>query len=168
MQKALLTSNKEYWETPLWVIRWLEDMNGDRFGLDVAATERNAKARRWMDKGLDALSVGSDWVQASEGELIFMNPPYGRKIGDWILKAFEASMGGAHVTCLLPSRTDTSWFHDMVTEGDVILCRGRIAFELGGDKQDAAPFPSLIVRFGAKYPRGIRTADLRRVEAEYT
>lgn len=168
MQKALLTSNKEYWETPLWVIRWLEDMNGDRFGLDVAASSKNAKAPHWFDKKSNALSVHSDWSRVADGAPIFMNPPYGRKIGDWILKAFEASLEGAHVTCLLPSRTDTAWFHDMVTEGEVILCRGRIAFELFGEVQDAAPFPSLIVRFGSKYPRDIRTVDLRTVKEQYT
>ena len=37
-----------------------------------------------------------------------MNPPYGRNIKHWIKKAYEESVKGATVVCLIPARTDTS------------------------------------------------------------
>jgi site-specific DNA-methyltransferase (adenine-specific) len=38
---------------------------------------------------------------------VFCNPPYGREIGRWVEKAYESSLAGALVVCLLPARTDT-------------------------------------------------------------
>lgn len=75
-----------------------------------------------------------------------MNPPYGRKIGLWIKKAYEASLKGAIVVCLLPSRTDTAWWHDYVIAhaSMVKFVRGRLKF--GGSKT-SAPFPSAVVVF---------------------
>ena len=43
---------------------------------------------------------------------VFMNPPYGREIGRWVKKAWEESLKGALVVCLLPARVDTRWWHD--------------------------------------------------------
>jgi site-specific DNA-methyltransferase (adenine-specific) len=37
-----------------------------------------------------------------------MNPPYGKEIGKFVKKAYEESLKGATVVCLIPSRTDTS------------------------------------------------------------
>lgn len=73
-----------------------------------------------------------------------MNPPYGREISKWVKKAFESSMKGATVVCLLPSRTDTSWWHDYCIKGQVTFIRGRLKFS--GAKH-SAPFPSAIVVF---------------------
>lgn len=74
----------------------------------------------------------------------YMNSPYGRVIGDWILKAYEESLRGALVVCLVPARTDTAWWHDYVSKGQVHFIRGRLKF--GGGK-NSAPFPSALVVF---------------------
>jgi site-specific DNA-methyltransferase (adenine-specific) len=74
-----------------------------------------------------------------------MNPPYGREIGRWVKKAFEESLKGAVVVCLLPARTDTVWWQEFVKRGHVHFVRGRLKF---GDAKNAAPFPSAIVTFG--------------------
>lgn len=75
-----------------------------------------------------------------------MNPPYGRRIGNWVKKAKEtARQGKATVVCLLPARTDTAWWHDYVMKANEIrLIRGRLKF---GDGKGSAPFPSAIVVF---------------------
>jgi len=75
-----------------------------------------------------------------------MNPPYGREIGKWVKKAYEASVE-ALVVCLLPARTDTAWWHDFVMKGEIRFLRGRLKF--GGCK-NSAPFPSAIVIFRKK------------------
>lgn len=45
---------------------------------------------------------------------------------------------------LLPSRTDTKWFHEDCMLGDIEFIKGRLKF---GNSKTAAPFPSIIVRF---------------------
>lgn len=73
-----------------------------------------------------------------------MNPPYGREIGKWVRKAYESSLGGTTVVCLLPARTDTRWWHDYCMKGEIRFIRGRLKF--GGHK-NSAPFPSAVVIF---------------------
>ena len=73
-----------------------------------------------------------------------MNPPYGREISRWMRKAFESAAGGATVVCLVPSRTDTKWFHNYAARGEIWFLRGRLKF---GRAKASAPFPSAIVIF---------------------
>lgn len=77
---------------------------------------------------------------------VYMNPPYGRAIGDWTTKLRESFEAGevAAAVALVPARTDTAWMHDL---RDYPRCfvRGRIAFS-GHDT--AAPFPSCAVYLG--------------------
>src|SRR5690242_9912345 len=79
------------------------DQRAERFGpfdLDVCATPENAKCKRFftiLDDGLKQQWTGVCW----------MNPPYGREIKHWVRKAYESSLRGATVVCLIPARTDT-------------------------------------------------------------
>lgn len=73
-----------------------------------------------------------------------MNPPYGRTIKQWMQKAYESSLKGATVVCLVPARTDTAWWHDFAMKGEIEFIRGRLKF--GGHK-NSAPFPSAVVVF---------------------
>ena len=73
-----------------------------------------------------------------------MNPPYGREIATFMRKAHEESLAGATVVCLVPSRTDTDWWHRYAKRGQVIFLRGRLKF---GGASTSAPFPSAIVIF---------------------
>ena len=109
------------------------------FTLDPCATADNAKCVRHYTQADDGLL--QDW----SNDIVFMNPPYGRVIGAWIEKAHAESKRGAIVVCLIPARTDTSYWHDHVMQADEIrLLRGRLKF--GGAKA-YAPFPSAIVIF---------------------
>ena len=71
-------------------------------------------------------------------------------IGKWIKKAYESTFmnwqhNGTTVVCLLPVRTDTSWFQDYCMKASEIrFIRGRLKF---GDSKNSAPFPSCIVVF---------------------
>lgn len=79
------------------------------------------------------------------GERNFCNPPYGREIGKWIAKGYEEAQKGKLVVFLIPSRTDTRWWHDYVMKADEIrFIRGRLVFR--GAKWNA-PFPSAVVVF---------------------
>ena len=68
-----------------------------------------------------------------------MNPPYGREIGAWVRKAYNAK---CLVVGLLPARTDTRWFHEWVYgKAEIRFIRGRLKF---GDGRGSAPFPSMV------------------------
>ena len=76
------------------------------------------------------------------GYNVWCNPPYGRRIGEWVKKAAES---GAPVVMLLPARTDTRWFHDYIYgKAEIRFVRGRLKF---GDSRNSAPFPSMIAIF---------------------
>lgn len=110
-----------------------------RFDLNACANADNAKCRKFFSLSDDALK--QEWHGS-----VWMNPPYGRRIGAWVKKAFEASKNGARVVCLLPASTDTTWWHDYVAKAqEVRFVRGRLKF---GDSNNAAPFPSAVVIFG--------------------
>lgn len=133
--EVMFSSRSDEWETPQWLFDSLHTEFG--FGLDVCATADNAKCERYYTKAEDGLA--QDW-----SGVCWMNPPYGREIGRWIEKAYESSLGGVTVVCLLPSRTDTKWWHEYVMRGEVRFLRGRLKF--GGSK-NSAPFPSAVVIF---------------------
>jgi site-specific DNA-methyltransferase (adenine-specific) len=71
-----------------------------------------------------------------------MNPPYGREIGTWMKKAYEASQNGATVVCLVPARPDTAWWHNWAMKGEIEFIRGRLK---SGGSTNSAPFPSALV-----------------------
>ena len=130
------TSLTDMWSTPQDFFDELDEEF--RFTLDVCATPENAKCEHFFTKERDGLA--QDWG----ANTCWMNPPYGRAIKDWMRKAYEASLDGATVVCLVPARTDTAWWWDYAMKGDIRFVRGRLKF--GGSK-DSAPFPSAVVIF---------------------
>jgi site-specific DNA-methyltransferase (adenine-specific) len=132
----LFSSSTDDWPTPQWLFDALHAEFS--FDLDPCASKENAKCARFFTREDDGLR--QDWGR----QTVFMNPPYGRSIGDWLKKAYESSRQGAVVVCLLPARTDTRWWHEYVMRGEVGLIRGSHRF---GNSVTAAPFPSAVVAF---------------------
>lgn len=109
------------------------------FQLDVCATPENTKCPSFFTEEDNGL------LQMWGRKVCWMNPPYGRTIGQWMKKAYyESVVNGATVVCLVPARTDTAWWHEYAMKGDVEFIRGRLKF--GGHK-NSAPFPSAVVVF---------------------
>ena len=132
--KVHYSSEKNSWPTPK---KLFDELNKEYlFDLDPCATHENALCPYYYTKEDDGLSL--PWIGT-----VFMNPPYGREIGKWVIKAHEENKKGCCVVCLLPARTDTAWFHDYCLKHEVIFLRGRLCF--GDDKKKRAPFPSCIV-----------------------
>ncbi len=135
MNEVLLSSRSNEWETPQ---DFFDRLNkAFHFTLDPCCTHDNAKCEKHYTKNEDGLI--QDWSK----EIVFMNPPYGRQIGKWIKKAYEESKKGATIVCLIPSRTDTNYWHDYCMKGDIYFIRGRLHF----NNADRAPFPSAVVVF---------------------
>ena len=130
------SSLTDLWATPQ---AFFDKLNAEfGFETDVCATAENAKCLCYFTKEMDGLT--QDWRG-----VCWMNPPYGRVIGQWMAKAYRAAMmGGATVVCLVPARTDTAWWHDYAAKGEVRFIRGRLKF---GDHNNSAPFPSAVVIF---------------------
>ncbi|QDP54594.1 MAG: putative adenine-specific methylase [Prokaryotic dsDNA virus sp.] len=134
------SSKTDNWYTPQYIIDDVCEAYGlGWFELDACASKENAKADIFYTKEDNGLT--KNW---SAYDSVWCNPPYGREIGKWIKKAYEESLKGAWVCMLIPSRTDTKWWHDYVMKGDITFIKGRIKF--GGSK-NSAPFPSALVVF---------------------
>lgn len=88
--------------------------------------------------------MGSGGLSRSWGSSVFVNPPYST-IKDWCKKAYSESLKGKTVVMLIPSRTDTRYWHDYIMKAkEIRFIKGRLKF--GGSKK-SAPFPSCIVIF---------------------
>ena len=132
------SSATDQWSTPQDLFDRLDKRW--QFELDVCANESNAKCVRYFTEHANGLA--QPWAPFT----CWMNPPYGRAIKHWIRKAYEEGQRGATVVCLIPSRTDTAYWHDYVMKGEIEFLRGRLKFS---DAKNSAPFPSAIVVFRA-------------------
>ena len=147
-QQTMFSSKSKEWSTPQHFFDMLDNMFGP-FTLDPCSNASNYKVAKHFtekDGGLD-----QDWG----GEVVFMNPPYGRGIKDWIQKAYEESRKkDTTVVALIPSRTDTRYWHDYVLkEHELYFVKGRLKF---GNGENSAPFPSAV----AVFREGLRNAYL--------
>jgi hypothetical protein len=126
VNKGLFSSLRGDWKTPKALYQALD--SEFRFDYDPCPTKPK----------IDGLK--SDW-----GNVNFVNPPYGKAIEKWIQKGFEENSKGKIVVFLLPSRTDTRWWHDFIMKAtEIRFIKGRLKFD---DRKNSAPFPSAIVVF---------------------
>jgi phage N-6-adenine-methyltransferase len=129
------SSKTDLWATPQ---SFFDKYNSIyNFTLDVCATKDNAKCKDYFTEEQNGLE--QNWTG-----ICWMNPPYGREISKWMKKAYESSLQGATVVCLVPSRTDTNWWHTYAIHGKIEFIKGRLKF---GDSKNSAPFPSAVVIF---------------------
>lgn len=130
------SSESELWSTPQAFFDAYNICYG--FEIDVCALPGNAKCAKFFTPEDDGLK--QDWSP----NVCWMNPPYGRAIAAWMKKAYEESLRGATVVCLVPARTDTSWWHNYAMKGDIEFIKGRLKF---GGSENSAPFPNAVVVF---------------------
>ncbi len=97
-----------------------------------------------VDDGLYQLWTGN----------VYMNPPYGPAIGDWITKLVEAHTAGdvPQAIALIPARIDTKWWQ-LIRDYPVCFVTGRLTFK-GNDS--GAPFPSAIVYLGQRVDQFVK------------
>lgn len=149
MNNALMFSKaSDEWSTPIDLFRALDEEFA--FDLDCAATAANAKCDQWLGPGgmaEDALTFG--W---GADVTCFLNPPYS-KCREFMTKAAHEAGLGSIVVCLVPSRTDTRWWHECVWDRErhqprpgveVRFLKGRLRF---GGAPAGAPFPSVVIVF---------------------
>ena len=134
-----LHSQNDDWGTPKDLFRALDDVF--HFTLDPCSTHENALCEKHFTIEEDGLT--QDWSD----DVVFMNPPYGTETGKWIQKAYEESVKGAIVVCLIPARPDTRYWHDYIFPyaSSIRFIKGRLHFS---DNKNPCGFPSAIVIFG--------------------
>jgi site-specific DNA-methyltransferase (adenine-specific) len=149
-QEAMFSSKSTDWGTPQ---SFYDELNSKyNFTLDPCASDKNHKCSKYYTKKDDGLK--QNWA----GNTVFMNPPYGKEIKGWIQKAYQESRKPkTTVVCLLPARTDTTYWHDYCMRADEVhFIKGRLKF---GDGKNGAPFPSAVVVFGPQRPPSMRQMD---------
>ena len=101
----MFSSKRQDWETPKEFFNKLnEEFN---FTLDPCCSLETAKCKKFYTIKENGLK--QDW----EGEVVFVNPPYGRDQKNWIKKGYEESLKpNTIVVFLIPARTDTLAFHN--------------------------------------------------------
>ena len=136
--ELMFSSKTDMWSTPQ---KFYDKLNKEfNFDLDPCATIDNAKCDLYFTKEENGLK--QDW----QGYTVFVNPPYGRVLKEWVQKCYEESLKpNTKVVMLIPARTDTIYFHKYIYNiANIRFLKGRLKF---GENKNSAPFPSMIVVF---------------------
>ena len=157
MNNALMFGKaSDEWSTPQEFYAELNDEFD--FMLDVAASRENRKCGFWLgpeqmfDNYRDGLTFEWSLLLKGTTSACWMNPPYSR-CREFIAKAALEASKGCKVVALVPSRTDTRWWHDHVWDVrysrprpgvEVRFVKGRLKF---GGATAGAPFPSVVIVF---------------------
>ena len=139
VKNVLFSSANDIWATPQ---DFYDKLNEEfHFNLDPCALPENAKCDKFFTPEQNGLI--QDWGNYN----VFCNPPYGRKINEWVEKCRnESKKQNTTVVMLIPARTDTRYFHDFIYHKakEIRFIRGRLKF---GESKNSAPFPSMVVIF---------------------
>lgn len=152
MDKVLHSSNSTEWHTPEVILEAVRRIGP--IALDPCTVASNPTgAEKFFtleDNGLE-----QSWI--CDGGLCFMNPPYGRAIAPWCVKAALAARCGTEMVCLLPSRTDTRWMNTLWRRAQgIVFISGRLTFK---GAPNPAPFPSALIYLGSRHWRFFRAFD---------
>ncbi len=142
-QNIHFSSDDQTWTTPKDFFDKLdEEFN---FTLDPCCTIETSKCKEYFTPLEDGLK------QSWQDHTVFMNPPYGREIKHWIKKAHDEFIkGNCKIVALIPSRTDTTYWHSYIFplyydhKIGIRFIKGRLKF---GDSKNPAPFPSALIIF---------------------
>lgn len=129
MANIVHSNYRDEWETPPEFFKRLNDIFV--FGTDLFASDSNALCPHYRTKrGWSSLST--DWGKMWR----WANPPYGRGLGDHVHDVrSDYILFGRRTVMLLPSNTDTAWFHGHVLPvAHIVYIRGRLQFLLDGER----------------------------------
>jgi site-specific DNA-methyltransferase (adenine-specific) len=158
-EDQLYSSKKQDWETPRALYRVLHEEFD--FGLDAAAEPSGANSKCFQFISEDSLD--RDWATLVPGRhAVWLNPPYGKDIGQWVEKAYRESLKGCTVVVLTFVRSDTKWWHDWAMKAaEIRLIKGRVKF-VGATASAPAPSCLLIFDEGRRIPQFTTVTDLPR------
>lgn len=138
----LFKSDKDSWQTPKSISTGVENLFCDGY-LDPCPGEQDNPnlMKSYHPETFDGLKI--DWKYDN----VYMNPPYGRVIGQWTSKfQNEFEQGNfKNGIALIPGRLGAKWFQNF-TQKSSCWCalNGRQKF-VGAE--NSAPFPSVLVLY---------------------
>lgn len=116
MNQALVSSKVHTRATPVETYDWLDSLF--RFTIDLAALSDNTKHERFYSP------VDNSLAQSWAGETGFLNPPYGKAVGQFLLKARDSAVhDNAVVVALIAARLTAGWYLDAVMQRDAKVGR---------------------------------------------
>jgi phage N-6-adenine-methyltransferase len=127
MNRVVFSSASDHWATPKAVYAALDEEFRFTFDPCPLMAEESGLLKKWTGR-------------------VFCNPPYSAiddflKKGLWHLSQRDCEL----LVYLIPSRTDTRWFHEYcIKASEIRFLRGRLKF---GDAKNSAPFPSMLAIF---------------------
>jgi hypothetical protein len=141
---GLFTSATPEWYTPKHIVDRVIRVFDGYISLDPCSNSN--------DPGTANVPALDYWTQADDGLLqpwhgsVYMNPPYGDVIGEWVERMCDAYESGEIDAAigLLPGRIDTAWFQ-LLNRYPICCVRGRLRFS---GSENSAPFPSVVVYLG--------------------
>lgn len=138
---GLFTSESEEWYTPPEILAAVYNAFNNDLTTDPCSPVDSSpvKANIHYTKNDDGLK------QPWKGT-VFMNPPYGNVIVEWVKKAIKEYQEGnaTELIILVPARTDTAWFN-LLAAYPWCAVKGRLKFS---NTKNSAPFPSAIFYIG--------------------
>lgn len=123
------------WYTPDWLMARIAAFLGEDY-IDPCPA-RGSKA-------LATNGLGESW----RGLRVYVNPPYGRDIPPWIIKAMTEPV--YEILLLVPASTDTAWFAPLFAH-TLLFITGRVYFKRPGREAHAAPHASVLVYRGPRF-----------------
>lgn len=135
-KKAMFTSQRQNWKTPKEFLKVLEKEFGKMF--DPCSSKNYTNGGK-----IDGLKVS--WKKKN-----FINPPYTTREQDlWLKKGFEEFKKGKLCIFLIPARTGTKRFHEIILPHakEIKFIKGGLKFD---DQENYAPFDSMIVIFDGR------------------
>ena len=119
--KGCFSSKSDDWETPQDLFNLLNEEF--HFDLDACANSDNKKCPFYFSKVENGLD------QSWAGHNVWVNPPYSQ-INLWVEKAYlETKNDNTVVVMLIPSRTDTLYFHNFIYHrSEIRFIKGRLHF----------------------------------------
>lgn len=141
------------WKTPLAIVRALGVFDLDPAGAPGHPTARDVWTPEEHGDGLAMPWHGRVWL----------NPPYGRTMIDWVARLADHGQG----TALLYARTETALFQDHVfpRARALLFLRRRVVFippdgrEAAGNR-GAGTAPSVLVAYGDRDAAALRSCGL--------
>lgn len=193
MNKDLMfSSDNQKWATRWTTFKSIEKQLGRNYNVDPCCEATTAKCSNFITEEDDMFKVKSVKEHFGlERVQMFVNPEYGTMQKKFVGKVISlCEEDGVEADILIPSRTDTALFHDIILPkaNAVYFVKGRITF--GDDaywewvwqqekinsklnslygktgKMNPAPFPSMIVSVGGKGIFQMNTITLEKEKYE--
>ena len=143
MVAAVTPDNMEYYTPKKILDEIIYPVLGDPIGIDPCGNPHrfgdiNAlEIFRFTDK--DGCGLTKPWFDYDDPmpKIAFVNPPYGRDITKWVKKsiletgkAWAKVKKGTAIILLVPVKTDTKWWNDLMFQADIWYgFEGRIKFD---------------------------------------